>query len=114
MTENATPEPVEVEETTLTNIRALREDLVSLHASRSNDGAKRHRLVILVLGLVSGLLIASVLMVSQMMVGVSSIQEDQQVVHDDIARVLIVTTHLAESREARRAPPPAPAAPRSP
>lgn len=91
-------EHTEREDTTLTNIIALREDLVGLHKARSSDGARRHKLTVLILSLVSCLLAASVLMVSQMMLGVNAIQEDQQVVHEDIAKVLVVTTKIAQSR----------------
>jgi type II secretory pathway component PulM len=91
------------EEDTLTNIRALREDIVVLHSAGSKDGAKRHRLVVLALGAISCLLIVSVLMVSQMFLGVDAIQEDQRATHDNIERVLVVTTALARDGEAARA-----------
>jgi len=91
------------EEDTLTNIRALREDLVVLHSAGSKDGAKRHKLVVVALGLMSCLLIVSVLMVSQMFLGVDAIQEDQRATHDNIERVLVVTTALARDGEAARA-----------
>lgn len=91
------------EEDTLTNIRALREDIVVLHSAGSKDGAKRHRLVVVALGAISCLLIVSVLMVSQMFLGVDAIQEDQRATHDNIERVLVVTTALARDGEAARA-----------
>lgn len=91
------------EEDTLTNIRALRDDLVVLHSAGSKDGAKRHRLVVVALGAISCLLVVSVLMVSQMFLGVDAIQEDQRATHDNIERVLVVTTALARDGEAARA-----------
>jgi hypothetical protein len=91
------------EEDTLTNIRALREDIVVLHSAGSKDGAKRHRSVVLVLGIMSCLLVVSVLLVSQMFLGVDAIQEDQRATHDNIERVLVVTTALARDGEAARA-----------